>query len=50
VPNFVAGIYGMNFAHIFPPSEWQYGFVAVAAFLACIVAWGFIHSRRLGWL
>ena len=50
VPNFVAGIYGMNFAHIFPPSEWQYGFVTVAAFLGCMVAWGFIHSRRLGWL
>ena len=50
VPNFVASIYGMNFAHLFPPSEWQYGFVVVAAFLGCMVAWGFIHSRRLGWL
>ena len=50
VPNFVASIYGMNFAHLFPPSEWQYGFLVVAAFLACMVAWGFIHSRLLGWL
>jgi magnesium transporter len=50
IPNFVAGIYGMNFNHLFPPSGWEYGFVALAAFLACMVAWGFIHSRRLGWL
>jgi magnesium transporter len=50
VPNFVASIYGMNFAHLFPPSEWQYGFVVVAAFLGCMVGWGFIHSRMLGWL
>lgn len=50
VPNFVAGIYGMNFAHLFPPSEWEYGFMAVVSFLGVMVAWGFIHSRRLGWL
>jgi Mg2+ and Co2+ transporter CorA len=50
IPNFVAGIYGMNFNHLFPPSDWEYGFVALVAFLACMVAWGFIHSRRLGWL
>jgi magnesium transporter len=50
VPNFVASIYGMNFNHLFPPSEWQYGFVLVTAFLGCMVAWGFIHSKWLGWL
>lgn len=50
VPNFVASVYGMNFAHLLPPSEWQYGFVVVAAFLGVMVAWGFIHSRLLGWL
>jgi len=50
VPNFVASIYGMNFAHLVPPSEWQYGFLVVVAFLACMVVWGFIHSRILGWL
>jgi magnesium transporter len=49
VPNFVASIYGMNFAHI-PGREWEYGFVAVVAFLAVMVVWGFIHSRILGWL
>jgi len=50
VPNFVASIYGMNFTHVFPPSDWQYGFVVVVAFLACMVVWGFIHSRLLRWL
>jgi magnesium transporter len=50
VPNFVASIYGMNFAHLVPPSEWQYGFLVVVAFLACMVVWGFIHSRILGWI
>jgi magnesium transporter len=50
VPNFVASIYGMNFAHLIPASDWQYGFVVVVSFLACMVVWGFIHSRILGWL
>jgi magnesium transporter len=50
VPNFVASIYGMNFEHLLPASEWEYGFLAVVAFLGCMVAWGFIHSRILGWL
>jgi magnesium transporter len=50
VPNFVASVYGMNFARLIPPHEWEYSFVVVSAFLACMVAWGFIHSRRLGWL
>jgi Mg2+ and Co2+ transporter CorA len=50
VPNFVASIYGMNFIHLFPPSESAYGFIAVSAFLMVMVAWGFIHSRMLGWL
>jgi magnesium transporter len=50
VPNFVASIYGMNFARIIPPSDWEYGFVVVVVFLLCMVAWGFIHSRILRWL
>ncbi len=50
VPNFVASIYGMNFGHLFPPSESAYGFIAVVAFLMVMVVWGFIHSRMLGWL
>ena len=50
VPNFVASVYGMNFRHLVPASESEFGFVIVVAFLACMVAWGFIHSRLLGWL
>jgi magnesium transporter len=50
VPNFVASIYGMNFIHLVPPSDSAYGFIAVVAFLIVMVAWGFIHSRMLGWL
>jgi magnesium transporter len=50
VPNFVASVYGMNFRHLMPPSEAPWGFIAVAAFLLVMVAWGFIHSKILGWL
>ncbi len=50
VPNFVASIYGMNFERIYPPREWDYGFVVVVLFLLVMVAWGFIHSRLLRWL
>jgi magnesium transporter len=50
VPNFVASIYGMNFQHMVPAAETPWAFVAVAAFLLIMVAWGFIHSKILGWL
>jgi magnesium transporter len=50
VPNFVASIYGMNFTRLYPPSDWKYGFIVVAAFLGIMVVWGFIHSRILRWL
>ncbi len=50
VPNFVASIYGMNFARIIPASDWEYGFVVVVAFLVVMILWGFIHSRMLRWL
>jgi magnesium transporter len=50
VPNLVASIYGMNFTHIIPAGDSPWGFVAVTVFLGIMVAWGFIHSRMLGWL
>ena len=50
VPNFVASIYGMNFARTIPPSDWEYGFVVIVAFLLVMILWGFIHSRMLRWL
>jgi len=49
VPNFVASIFGMNFRYI-PGSTSQLAFVMVVVFLGIMVAWGFIHSRILGWL
>jgi magnesium transporter len=49
VPNFVASIFGMNFGNI-PLSGHQFGFMMVVVFLGVMVAWGFIHSRILGWL
>ena len=50
VPNLVASIYGMNFDRFFPPQDWEYGFVAIVALIAAMVAWGFIHSLLLRWL
>jgi magnesium transporter len=50
VPNFVAGIYGMNFRHLYPASDSPVGWLLVVAFLGVMVVWGFIHSRLLGWL
>jgi magnesium transporter len=50
VPNLVASIYGMNFEQIFPPGNWEYGFVLIVAVMAGMIIWGFIHSRLLGWL
>jgi hypothetical protein len=35
----------MNFAHLYPPSDWPFGWVIVVAVLACMVAWGFIHPH-----
>ena len=50
VPNFVASVYGMNFRHLMPPSESNYGFFLVVAMLGIMLVWGFLHSRILGWL
>jgi magnesium transporter len=50
VPNLVASIYGMNFTHMIPAGDSPWGFIAITVFLAIMVAWGFIHSRMLGWL
>ena len=50
VPNFVASIYGMNFDHLIPASEWRYSFPLIVAVLGCMVVWGFIHSKLLKWL
>lgn len=50
VPTAVAGIYGMNFHRLVPPTDWHWGFEATVGSmaLACTALW--IRFRRLGWL
>jgi magnesium transporter len=50
VPNLLASIYGMNFDLLFPPSDLEIGFFVIVAVIGCMIVWGFIHSRLLGWL
>ena len=50
VPNLVASIYGMNVEVLFPPGDWEYAFFVIVGLLACMIIWGFIHSRHLDWL
>jgi magnesium transporter len=50
VPNLVASVYGMNFTKLFPPADWDWGFVVVVGILVVMIIWGFIHSRMLDWL
>jgi magnesium transporter len=50
VPTFVSSIYGMNFEILWPPSGWALSFPIVVVFLGIMVAWGFLHSKILGWL
>ncbi len=49
VPTAIAGIYGMNFAHM-PELEWRYGYFTVwgAILLICGGLW--LRFRRIGWL
>jgi magnesium transporter len=49
VPTAIAGIYGMNFAHM-PELEWRYGYFAVLAMVAAVCAYLFVRFRRAGWI
>jgi magnesium transporter len=49
VPTAIAGIYGMNFAHM-PELEWRYGYFAVLAFIVAVCAYLFVRFRRAGWI
>lgn len=46
---FIAGIYGMNFAHM-PELEWTYGYPAVLAVMLTIAGGLLWFFRRKGWL
>lgn len=49
VPTAVAGIYGMNFAHM-PELEWRYGYFGVLGFIVAICALLFWRFKKSGWL
>lgn len=49
VPTMIAGIYGMNFAHM-PELRWQYGYEAALVVMAAACGALFYGFRRSGWL
>ncbi|MEW2306802.1 magnesium and cobalt transport protein CorA [Streptomyces sp. NPDC006655] len=49
VPTLIAGIYGMNFAHM-PELDWRYGYPCALAVMALGAGWLYRAFRRNGWL
>jgi magnesium transporter len=49
VPTMIAGIYGMNFAHM-PELQWAYGYYASLATMALACIGLYVGFRRSGWL
>jgi magnesium transporter len=49
VPTLIAGIYGMNFAHM-PELGWQYGYAGALGLMTAIDTYLFVRLRRAGWL
>lgn len=49
VPTLIAGIYGMNFAHM-PELQWPYGYPVSLAAMALIDGYLFYRFRRARWL
>ncbi len=47
--NFIASIYGMNFAYL-PETQWRYGYFAALGVMALVSLSIFIWFRRRGWL
>ncbi len=45
---FIAGIYGMNFAHM-PELQWQWGYFAVIGVMALLGVSMFVWFKRKGW-
>ncbi len=45
---FIAGIYGMNFKYM-PELEWEYGYFAVWALIACVVGVMFYFFKKKNW-
>jgi len=49
VPTLIAGIYGMNFAHI-PELHWEFGYPFAALLMIGVDALVFWRLRRVGWI
>ena len=49
VPTMVAGIYGMNFAHM-PELEWRFGYPAVLGLILTVCLFLYWRFKRAGWL
>jgi magnesium transporter len=49
VPTMIAGVYGMNFAHM-PELGWRFGYPLVLAAIAAIDVWLFTRFRKAKWL
>lgn len=49
VPTMVAGIYGMNFAHM-PELAWRYGYPAALGIMVGVDAWLVYRFRKAKWL
>jgi magnesium transporter len=49
VPTAVAGIYGMNFAHM-PELQWKYGYALVLMVVAAVCGWLYWRFRQNRWL
>ena len=49
VPTMVAGVYGMNFAHM-PELKWLWGYPFAVGLMVVIDALLFVRFRRAGWL
>jgi magnesium transporter len=49
VPTLIAGIYGMNFAHM-PELDWKYGYAGALGLMAALDIYLFVRLRRARWL
>jgi len=49
VPTMIAGVYGMNFAHM-PELQWTFGYPLTIAVMAAIDSYLFVRFRKAGWL
>jgi magnesium transporter len=49
VPTLIAGIYGMNFAHM-PELGWKYGYATALGLMTAIDIWIYLRLKRARWL